>query len=82
MSKDDVNVFAEDWIQKNSHKWSVNTDEVGDNYGSFVAGYNKAQETLFTEEQVKQAINRAVMLTLSDKSCYSDEIIKSLKQSK
>ncbi len=46
----------------------------------WVKGYNKAKETLFTEEQVKQAINRAVMLTLSDKSCYSDEIIKSLKQ--
>lgn len=49
---------------------------------TFIAGYNKAKETLFTEEQVKQAINRAVLLTLSDKSCYSDEIIQSLKQPK
>jgi hypothetical protein len=43
-------------------------------------GYNNAKESLYTEEQVKQAINRAIMLTLSDKSCYSDEIIKSLKK--
>ncbi len=51
-----------------------------DQVKSFISGYNKAKETLYTEEQVKQAINRAVMLTLSDKSCYSDEIIQSLKK--
>ena len=46
----------------------------------FTEGYRNAKESLYTEEQVKQAINRAIMLTLSDKSCYSDEIIKSLKK--
>ena len=78
----DIDTYAMEWVssEENDKKWSNNTNEIGDNYGSFVAGFNKAKEILFTEEQVKQAINRAIMLTLSDKSCYSDEIIKSLKK--
>lgn len=48
----------------------------------FVEGYEKAKEILYTEEQVKKAINRAVVLTLSDKSCYSDEIIQLIKENK
>jgi len=40
----DVDMLAQEWIDENGHKWSNNTNEVGDNYGSFVAGYNKAQE--------------------------------------
>ena len=49
MVEDDVEKLSEEWIDKNSHKWSNNTNEVGDNYGSFVAGYNKAKETLFIQ---------------------------------
>ena len=49
---------------------------------AFKNGHRIAKETLYTEEQVKQAIYKAVSLTLSDKSCYSDEIIQSLKQPK
>lgn len=82
VKKDAVDVFAQMWIQKNSHKWSLNTDEVGDNYGSFVAGYNKANEVLFTEYQVREAI---MMASTSDTDFLvdrCDEIIKSLKQPK
>jgi hypothetical protein len=61
-----------------------------DHQSAFADGFTRgakwvneiAQEILYTEEQVKQAIYRAVHLTLSDKSCYSDEIIQSLKQPK
>jgi len=45
---------------------------------SFIIGYNKAKETLFTEEQVREAIRIAT--TTDPKS--EDYIIKSLKQSK
>lgn len=77
----DVEKLAEEWIDKNSHKWSNNTDEVGDNYGSFVAGYNKAKETLYTEEQVREAIEsfRKIRVIYDYEI---DEIIQSLKQPK
>jgi len=76
-------VVEDDYIEelaKGEIGWYDKHDD--DQVKSFISGYNKAKETLYTEEQVKQAINRAIMLTLSDKSCYSDEIIKSLKQTK
>ena len=76
-------VIEDDYIEelaKGEIGWYDKHDD--DQVKSFISGYNKAKETLYTEEEVKQAINRAVMLTLSDKSCYSDEIIKSLKQTK
>jgi hypothetical protein len=55
---------------------------------SFIYGYNKAKETLYTEEQVREAINLARVKT--DKEYYAkpmlryspDEIIQSLKQPK
>lgn len=49
---------------------------------SFIIGYKKAQETLFTEYQVREAI---IMASTSDTDFLvdrCDEIIKSLKQSK
>lgn len=36
--------LAEEWVyETNGHKWSNNNDEAGDNYGSFLAGYNARQ---------------------------------------
>ena len=35
-----------DWVDENGHKWSNNTNEVGDNYGSFMAGAAWYQEQL------------------------------------
>ena len=52
----DLNEFAEEWIDSNGEKWSNNNNEVGDNYGSFKAGFMKAVETLannkFTAEDM------------------------------
>ena len=52
----DLNEFAEEWIDSNGEKWSNNNNEVGDNYGSFKAGFQKAVETLannkFTAEDM------------------------------
>jgi hypothetical protein len=83
----DVENFATEWIDKNSHKWSNNTDEVGDNYGSFVAGWNKCKENTYTEEQVREAIFEALALvyhqsTIGVRIEYVNEIIQSLKQPK
>lgn len=40
----DLNQLAEEWIDANGKKWSNNNNEVGDNYGSFKAGFLKALE--------------------------------------
>ena len=84
----ELDMFASEWVNGDDKKWSNNNNEVGDNYGSFVAGYNKAKETLYTEEEVKQA-----MIEFQDWSCgisvnffaenYQSEmteIIQTLKQ--
>ena len=49
--------------------------EVRDNYGSFVAGYDKAKETLFTEEQVISIVEKSRATGLT-----AEYIIQSLKQ--
>ena len=106
----DVEKFATEWIDKNSHKWSNNTDEVGDNYGSFIEGYNKAKEkyeftreqmqeiiknvrsvynkkieTLYTEEQVREAISKSVSILVGQEinlAQLKELTIQSLKQPK
>ena len=42
----DLDDLAEEWIDKNGEKWSNNSNEVGDNYGSFKAGFQKALELM------------------------------------
>ena len=51
----ELDMFASDWVNGDDKKWSNNNNEVGDNYGSFVAGYKKAKETLYTEEDLRKA---------------------------
>jgi hypothetical protein len=52
----DLNKLAEEWIDYNGEKWSNNNNEVGDNYGSFKAGFQTAVEILannkFTAEDM------------------------------
>lgn len=36
---------ASEWLEINGHKWSNNNDELGDNYGSFMAGWKAAKAT-------------------------------------
>ena len=86
MNKNDIHAFAQDWIDKNSHKWSNNTNEVGDNYGSFVAGYNKANETLYTEEQMMEYaewifnLDTHTILTMPKEALLQEFISQSLKK--
>ena len=51
-----VEALADEWIEKNSHKWSNNTNEVGDNYGSFVAGHRAAEENLYSEADIDRLL--------------------------
>jgi len=78
----ELHKLASEWIDQNSHKWSNNTDEVGDAWASFVAGYNKAKETLYTEDDVKEAIRLSTTPKHDGTSLFftEKEIIKSLKK--
>jgi DNA-binding transcriptional regulator YhcF (GntR family) len=65
-------------IMLNAHKEIIEQAkeiEVRDNYGSFVAGYDKAKETLFTEEQVIAIVEKSRATGLT-----AEYIIQSLKQ--
>jgi hypothetical protein len=81
--------LASVWVfDTNASKWSNNDDTAGDNHASFIAGYLKAKETLYTEEQVREAIDIARKGTVTDAygdlevlySFEKEEIIQSLKQ--
>jgi hypothetical protein len=80
----ELDMFASEWVNGDDKKWSNNNNEVGDNYGSFVAGYNKAKETLYTEEDLKILIGKIrSALPEHNYNHYSIDyngIIKSLKQ--
>ena len=43
---DEVEELADKWVFKtNGHKWSNNDDTAGDNYSSFIEGYNTHSQT-------------------------------------
>jgi hypothetical protein len=77
MVEDDVVKLAEEYAFKVYHAFEDATWFRPLNLG-YYAGYKKAKETLYTEEQVRKAIRIAT--TTSPKS--EDYIIKSLKQPK
>ena len=54
-----IDMHAMEWVssEENSKKWSNNTDEIGDNYGSFVAGWNKCKENTYTEEEIDKLLS-------------------------
>lgn len=83
-----VNDKAEQWIEKNSHRWSNNNNEVGDNYGSFKAGYNQSLEDnkdkKYTEEDVINIVKKSretgltaeyLILSRQPKTSWDIEII-------
>jgi hypothetical protein len=78
----DLDELAEEWIDVNSHKWSNNNNEVGDNYGSFKQGFQKSIELnknkLFTLEDMMNCWNKA--LKFQDHKETLGEYITSLQQ--
>ena len=85
---------AYEWVfNKNGHKWSNNNDEAGDNFGSFLEGYKKASQFLFTEDQLMDAMSFSELYIIEkDKPLFLKsngnptkdclDFIKSLKQPK
>lgn len=80
----DANKMVEDDVEKLAEGFYPLNDDLYPNSSlirkAFTAGYNKAKETLYTEEQVREAIYKArdiKFVTFSD-----DEIVESLKQPK
>jgi hypothetical protein len=60
----DLDELAEDWCMKPEKKWSNNNNEVGDNYGSFKVGFQKALEVnsdkRFTFKEMVDCWNKAL----------------------
>ena len=84
----DIESKAWDWIDLNSHKWSNNNNEVGDNYGSFIEGYIQClrdnAEKKFTEKDVRKAWGSAYAdaLKLDDddyKPLFLDDFLKLIR---
>ena len=82
----DLDELAEEWIDVNSHKWSNNNNEFGDNYGSFKSGFQKALEILgdkkFSEENIEEAFAFGQLNQLHDLKYFSGSkaYIQSLQQ--
>ena len=93
--KDDVHKLGNEDVPKLGYDVEKLAEEYAKNHGmmsyvfpnkydGFIAGYNKAKETLYTEEQVREAMFK-VYVECENRNNYfevQDEIIQSLKQSK
>jgi hypothetical protein len=79
----DLMKLAYDWVfETNEHKWSNNDDAVGDNYGSYKEGFNKAMELnkdkVFTLGDLMNCWNKA--LKFQEHKETLGEFIQSLQQ--
>jgi hypothetical protein len=75
--------MVEDDVEKLALEW--NNGEMPMHYHKregFKVGYNKAKETLYTEEQVRIALSEAFKASQEGYDITSDEIIQSLKPKK
>ena len=76
----DISKMVDDNVYEIAQEYAINSNSPNreSRRKGFIDGYNKAKETLYTEEQVKLAI------TLAKDSDYksTQEIIQSLKQPK
>lgn len=84
----DISKMVEDDVEKLALEWFVTADKRGIYFDLgwckiFIAGYNKAKETLYTEEQVMEAIEKTlIVLPFINVKNVTDTIIQSLKQPK
>jgi hypothetical protein len=92
--EDDVEKLAEEYATYyEDNKEIKDAIQWGKRYNGFMDGYNKAKETLFTEEQLKIAIHKSMIFLEDNKkmtlgeyvtksSNFYEELIQSLKQPK
>ena len=82
----DIRNMVEDDIEKLAREYFTDTNPSESVYQNglhigFKAGYNKAKETLYTEEQLRSAMKYASEIT-NNKMKYMEDYIQSLKQPK
>jgi hypothetical protein len=59
----DLDELAENWVfETNGHKWSINDNTAGDNYGSYQTGFRKALSILGDKKFSDEDIHEAFML--------------------
>ncbi len=56
---------------ENEHKWSNNTNELGDNYGSFIKGYRTAEQEMFTEDDMRNAYRHGTLVDHGTKEHFN-----------
>ncbi len=83
----DVDDLAEEWCMQPENNWSNNNNEVGDNYGSYKEGFNKAMELnkdkLFTVEDMQKLMYVTIDFLEQDEGVplkFFKEFIQSLQQ--
>jgi len=81
--QDDVEKLAKESTDAFAKRYDKHLEIRQYAYGKgFTDGYNKAKETLYTEEQVREAIKKATTRKYNSHFYNADEIIQSLKQPK
>ncbi len=90
----DLDELAEEWCMKPENNWSNNNNEVGDNYGSYKEGFQKALEILGDKKFTKNDILIAMICmqgqevfyektfeeTQETRKLYIENYIKSLQR--
>ena len=82
----DLDELAEDWCMKSENNWSNNNNEVGDNYGSYKEGFQKAIEILgdkkFSGGDMEEAFADGQLNQLHNQKYFSGSkaYIQSLQQ--
>jgi hypothetical protein len=83
----DVDKLAEEWCMQPENNWSNNNNEVGDNYGSYKEGFNKAMELnkdkLFTVDDMQKLMYATIDSLEQDEGVplkFFKEFIQSLQQ--
>lgn len=91
--EEDVEKLAEKWVfETNGHKWSNNDNSAGDNYASFIAGYQaaKSKQKEFAREDIIKAFNAgkkkqsAAFVRATSENIFrsAEKYLSSLQQSK
>jgi hypothetical protein len=81
----DVDKLAEEWCMRPENNWSNNNNEVGDNYGSYKEGFNKAmdlnKDKLFTVEDLYR-VERCYLRDCDNDVKYKGQIVQRILNEK
>lgn len=80
---DEVEELADKWVFKtNGHKWSNNDDTAGDNYSSFIEGYNTHSQTQsLSDDEVAEFLEWGNNYIKTNPNCYTyKELLQLFKE--